>query len=405
MNNKQQLSKYKTNTMNTRHLIIMALAVAAALAATARDRLYIDNLTIHAGETAQLSINLQNDTAYCAFQTDLYLPQGLEVAQDDGEYIIDLTSRTSRSQVVSTNRLADGAIRIYVPSTSGVTPFTGNSGAIAVVEVVATSDFSGSGTMALRHSVVVETNGDKHTLDDSEALAGEGGTPPPDPVMPGDVNGDKTINVGDYVATANYILMKDPQPFIFEAADIDGNGTINVGDLVAVANLALHYEGAPRMAAAVALPQSLSATMAAPRTVAVHTGGTAALQLDVTLPAGLTLAAASAGGHSTEVARLADGGWRVLVSSPAARDISGDVTLTLEGDGEGDAVLHGIITADTQGNTTAFGDIVLPIGTTGIGDIDADGLGDTTLYDLQGRRVVNPTPGIYVSKGRKIIVR
>ena len=227
MNNKQQLSKYKTNTMNTRHLIIMALAVAAALAATARDRLYIDNLTIRAGETAQLSINLQNDTAYCAFQTDLYLPQGLEVAQDDGEYIIDLTSRANRNQVVSSNKLADGAIRIYVPSTAGVTPFTGNSGTIAVVEVVATSDFSGSGTMALRHSITVETNGDKHTLVDSTASAGDGSAP----TNRYDVNHDGAVNVGDVNTVLADILATGGRT---AAYDVNGDGAVNVGDVNAI---------------------------------------------------------------------------------------------------------------------------------------------------------------------------
>ena len=44
--------------------------------------------------------------------------------------------------------------------------------------------------------------------------------------------------------------------------------------------------------------------------------------------------------------------------------------------------------------------------TTGIGAVEADGAGKTTTwYDLSGRRVTNPTKGVYIVGGKKVIVK
>ncbi len=44
--------------------------------------------------------------------------------------------------------------------------------------------------------------------------------------------------------------------------------------------------------------------------------------------------------------------------------------------------------------------------TTGIGAVEADGAGKTaTWYDLSGRRVTNPTKGVYIVGGKKVIVK
>ena len=100
-----------------RRLLFAVLAVVAICAA-ATDRFFIEDFTINAGETLMVSILLDNETAYTAFQTDIYLPEGLTVEQEDGDYIFDLTSRKGRDHIIASQVQADGAIRImsYSPS-------------------------------------------------------------------------------------------------------------------------------------------------------------------------------------------------------------------------------------------------------------------------------------------------
>jgi hypothetical protein len=59
-------------------------------------------------------------------------------------------------------------------------------------------------------------------------------------VMPGDINGDETVNIQDIILLINFILESDtPNNTEFEAADINGDGILNVLDVVNFVNLIL----------------------------------------------------------------------------------------------------------------------------------------------------------------------
>lgn len=49
-----------------------------------------------------------------------------------------------------------------------------------------------------------------------------------------DANGDSAVNVLDVVAGVNYILQKDPAPFVFKQTDINNDGNINVLDIIGI---------------------------------------------------------------------------------------------------------------------------------------------------------------------------
>ena len=57
--------------------------------------------------------------------------------------------------------------------------------------------------------------------------------------MPGDVNDDGEINVGDVSAVINHILRRANTVFVEAAADMNGDGEINVGDVSAIINIIL----------------------------------------------------------------------------------------------------------------------------------------------------------------------
>lgn len=56
----------------------------------------------------------------------------------------------------------------------------------------------------------------------------------------------------------------------------------------------------------------------------------------------------------------------------------------------------------TQGSKTLFFDQMPP---TSVDKIEAETSGQTTVYDLSGRRVLNPTKGVYIRNGQKIVVK
>ncbi len=212
-------------------IIVLGLTVLG-LTGIARDRLYIEDFSIDQGETKQIAIMLENDTVYSAFQTDLVLPEGLVVTQENGEYIVDLTDRADRDHTVSTYLQPDGSLRIFVAVMS-MPPFSGTSGALALVEVRADADVKGEAQ--LRGSIVVEPNGDMHYMDDSTASVNGGGSSH----ITGDVSGDGTVDIADVNAVINMMLGRSaPAP----AADVTGDGTVDIADVNAVINIMLGKE-------------------------------------------------------------------------------------------------------------------------------------------------------------------
>ena len=64
-----------------RKRMIMTVLLMAVCKIVSADLLTIYNFDISAGETKEVSIYLQNDETYVAFQFDLYLPEGVTVAK------------------------------------------------------------------------------------------------------------------------------------------------------------------------------------------------------------------------------------------------------------------------------------------------------------------------------------
>ena len=106
------------------------------------------------GEPAILSVELNNETEFSAFQMDLYLPEGFEVAttmNEDDEEVLDIAlgaDRKKSSHLLAYNVLSDGAIRIASYSTTNAT-YKGTSGEIVRFHIVAT-DAIGEGEYTAR---------------------------------------------------------------------------------------------------------------------------------------------------------------------------------------------------------------------------------------------------------------
>ena len=108
--------------------IIVFAAMVVALGAAATDRFYIEDFTISPGETCAVSILLDNEAEYTAFQSDLYLPEGLTAAN------FALTDRKNANHTLTATVLPDGGIRLLSYSLKLKT-YSGNSGALVTFDV------------------------------------------------------------------------------------------------------------------------------------------------------------------------------------------------------------------------------------------------------------------------------
>ena len=216
-----------------RSIISFALVVIVALASSARDRLYIENFYIEPGETLQIPVLLDNDTAYSGLQTDLYLPAGLSLDMEYDEYIIDLTSRKSSSHSVASSMLSNGAIRIYVSSLTA-REFTGNSGPIMTMSITAAPDFTGRAVIELKNSVCAEAIGTRHVLEDETCVVNDYGHG----FDLGDVDHDGDVNIADVTALIDYLLDSANECCVI-CADVDGDGKVSIADVTTLIDILL----------------------------------------------------------------------------------------------------------------------------------------------------------------------
>ncbi|MBR3451779.1 MAG: dockerin type I repeat-containing protein [Muribaculaceae bacterium] len=213
--------------------ILVVVMAMAALNVAAVNRFYMSDFVIAPGETMQVAMILENDELFTAFQTDLMLPEGLSVVDEDGEYLFDLTSRNASDQTIISKLRDDGALRM-VSFCMTVRPYSGNSGAIVVINLKADEEFEAPATIGLKNSFFTTVEGVEFILPRSECQVQL-----IDKRLKGDANGDGLVNISDVTSLIDYLLAGCQTSFHTENADMTDDGDINISDVTAMIDFLL----------------------------------------------------------------------------------------------------------------------------------------------------------------------
>ena len=143
----------------------MILCLAAALSALqAQNTVTVSEVTMQQGETAILSVELNNETAFAAFQMDLKLPDGFSVAttiNEDDEEVLDIAlgaDRKKSTHLLTYNVLSNGTIRIASYSNANAA-YKGTSGEIVRFRIAAAESVA-LGTYTAQLDNVIFTTAD-----------------------------------------------------------------------------------------------------------------------------------------------------------------------------------------------------------------------------------------------------
>lgn len=202
--------------------IILFAAMVVALGAAATDRFHIEDFTISPGETRTVSILLDNEAEYTAFQSDLYLPEGLTAAN------FALTDRKNANHTLTATVLPDGGIRLLSYSLNLKT-YSGNSGALVTFDVAAEEDFVEPVMINLRNTLFITEAGIEIPFEDETCTV----TPTPSFIV-GDVNGDGNVTISDVTTLIDYLLSGDASGLNLAGADCDQDGSVNIADVTAL---------------------------------------------------------------------------------------------------------------------------------------------------------------------------
>ncbi|MBQ4008100.1 MAG: hypothetical protein II603_06125, partial [Muribaculaceae bacterium] len=346
-------------------------------------------------------------------------PEGISIATEDGDYLIDLVpARKATNHTVSTNDLPNGAIRLFITSATSK-PFKGNSGDILHLKVKVNNKYHadiGDYYLTLYNIIMAEADETQHNVSSSQSKLRLS-------YLVGDANADSRVDVTDYVVTANYILGRNTGPrFFTDAANAAfSDNSINVTDLVAITNIALEIrekEYRPdisgyQLEPVIIMPGSdytLDARVSEKSgnqtivTIAVDNDEPlAAMQFDIDLPEGIELVGADvterSSGLSASCGTSPDGKARVILSAFGDTDIesgTGDVlTLTLQGNTHNGDLLCGTDIVMAERNLIehgAIGELSLDLNT--VTSVNEAGYDKVNIYGRDGAVIIeSPVDG------------
>ena len=341
--------------------------------------LSINDITAYNGSTIVVPVKMTNDASIISFQTDIWLPEGIELLQEDGEYLIEPSNRFTGSHSITSNDVSNGHIRIICYS-SNFRPFTGQSGDdLFYITLTFADDASGDYIVQLRNTLL--TNVDFVDLDAPDVNANVNVKP----CLMGDADNNGMVNVTDVVTTARYLLDLNPQPFVFKTADMNRDNRITVTDVTLIARKILY----PDTYAPMRMPaldwtsdrmsgKDITLGIGETSTVAIDLDNATdytAFQLDLQLPEGLAadnFRLTSRGGntHALEANTLADGKTRVLCYSSTLEAIAGNsgavltFDVTLSGNVSGGILVDGIEAVTTACQTVMLDGFAIGVNNT-----------------------------------------
>lgn len=361
-----------------------------------------DETSFH-GDTIMIPISMQNESSITAFQTDVYLPEGFELAKVNDEYQVSLSDRKGRDHVIMVNEATDGALRVlsYSPTLKA---FKNNEGELFYISVKVPVGASGTFPIWLRNTILTST--DEEELYAIDALSNVSVTN----IIMGDVNNDGIVTIADVVTTARYILNYNPDPFVFEAADMNGDSKITITDVVKIANLILDQD----------YDEPEYMRMMAPNMAGDHMSGEAkgnsvsinldnekeytALQLDLTLPEGLTASDFELTERASNLSIIqkdrGNGKVRVVAYAPDLKAIKSNdgaiLTFIVDGKTSGDILVDRIELVSTNGESVHLAGFNIPLSTpTALNEMTASKtIADVKYFNLAGQQMTEPATGV-----------
>lgn len=142
--------------------IVFSLASICCMSQTS-DKVYVDDFNIEQKGQQNITVNMDNQyNVFCAFQFDMYLPEGISVAlKESGELDASLNmQRKKANHSLSVERIKNGYYRFVCFSMTN-SAFSGQKGPIVDIKVKTDGSLSDSETVtgSIENVILTKTNG------------------------------------------------------------------------------------------------------------------------------------------------------------------------------------------------------------------------------------------------------
>ena len=193
--------------------ILMMMFLLILVGRTSADNLVVENLTMSAGESKQISINLLNsEKKYAAFQFDLVLPTGITIAKNEnGKFIASLNNDRIDDHTLSVSDMGNNTYRFLSFSITNA-EYYGTSGALVYVTLQTDENISGGNkTATIQSQVFTEVSGGQHKWSDTTfTIEISGGGNPDNPVVSDDILSVETVSMSAGETKQIAIVLSNP---------------------------------------------------------------------------------------------------------------------------------------------------------------------------------------------------
>lgn len=211
-----------------KRLLLLSMVLGVALWGAATDRFYIEDFSISPGETRTVSILLDNEAEYTAFQCDVCLPEGLTASN------FALTDRKTSNHTFSTSVLGEGSVYRLLSYSLKLKSYSGNSGALVTFDVTAGEDFVEDATIRLRNVEFTTTEGAEIPFSNEQCTVTYVTAS-----KKGDVNNDGKVTIIDLTVLIDYLLGDDVSQINLDNADVNDSQGITIADATVLIDLLL----------------------------------------------------------------------------------------------------------------------------------------------------------------------
>ena len=386
---------------------------------------FAEALKAATGSEFRLPIEMNNTDEITGVQFDLYLPEGMQLSQDEyGDYNIELSERTTaRRHSVASRVMPDGALRVVVSSAQNAT-FSGNSGTLLTLVLFPASTLeAGDYDVELKNVILTDPQANRYAAPDMKSVITVS------TYTLGDVNNDGFIDVADLAGVVRFILENADATLVFNAADMDGNGVVEINDYAALVNVILAQD-APQ-SSSLRKANALRNTVIGLSDLCLNNSGEGelmvrldindmrytGLQFDLSLPDGIELmdegAEAISRQHGAWAQKRADGTYRVVCSSMVNDELrEGDVLrlqvkVTGELNGTLDVEASNVVLSDVNAVRHEAASAKATLNTddaTSISELKSNE-SVNVIFNLAGQRLNKMQRGINIVTGKKIVAK
>ncbi|MBO7069633.1 MAG: Ig-like domain-containing protein [Bacteroidaceae bacterium] len=201
------------------------------------NKLTVTDMTQCSGGRGVLNVLLSDEETIMGFQFDLQLPAGVNVAENEGKLLAQLTGNAVNTHSISSTKISEGLYR-FIVTPQGSRAISNTSGDGMTITIDVADDLAvGTYDMTIKDiEMTVRKAGnvyeDIHPKNSTATLTVT-------EAMMGDVNGDGRVSVTDVISMNSFILEEEPAQFIRKVADLNGDGKITITDMVQVIDIIL----------------------------------------------------------------------------------------------------------------------------------------------------------------------